>query len=247
MRNRSRQDSIVRLLRRNVSTTIGELAQEVGASRRTIIRDLGALRDQGFVIYSDCGPGGGVQLDPRSVQTASQLSVAEVFALVISVATMRAARSFPFADLADAGLAKIEKALPPDKVKDLRSLLECLHVGQLSPQQDTSDVGPMDPALLPAFEDTFLQHRLLRFDYCDAKGARTTREVEPQAMLILPPIWYLVAWDPSRSDFRHFRMDRITRPEAMPSADFRRRNVPFATDVCPFVDRVSDRSEESIA
>jgi len=247
MRNRSRQNSIVRLLRRNVTTTIAELAQEVGASRRTIIRDLGALRDQGFVIYSDCGPGGGVQLDPRSVQTASQLSVAEVFALVISVATMRAARSFPFADLADAGLAKIEKALPPDKVKDLRSLLECLHVGQLSPQQDTSDVGPMDPALLPAFEDTFLQRRLLRFDYCDAKGARTTREVEPQAMLILPPIWYLVAWDPSRSDFRHFRMDRITRPERMPGADFRRRNVPFAADVCPFVVRVSDRSEESIA
>lgn len=247
MRNRARQDSIVRLLRRNVSTTIGELAQEVGASRRTIIRDLGALRDQGFVIHSDCGPGGGVQLDPRSVQTASQLSVAEVFALVISVATMRTARSFPFTDLADAGLAKIEKALPPDKVKDLRSLLECLHVGNLSPQQDTSDVGPMDPALLPAFEEAFLQRWLLRFGYRDAKGARTTREVEPQAMLILPPIWYLVAWDPSRGGFRHFRMDRIVRPEPVPIADFRRRYVPFAADVCPFMDTVPDRSAESIA
>jgi predicted DNA-binding transcriptional regulator YafY len=247
MRNRSRQDSIVRLLRRNVTTTIAELAQEVGASRRTIMRDLGALRDQGFVIYSESGPGGGVQLDPRSVQTASQLSVAEVFALVISVATMRAARSFPFADLADAGLAKIEKAFPPDKVKDLRSLLECLHVGQLSPQQDTSDVGPMDPALLPTFEDTFLQRRLLRFGYKDAKGALTTREVEPQAMLILPPIWYLVAWDPSRGDFRHFRMDRIIRPESAANGSFRRRHVPFAADVCPFMDSLPERSAESIA
>ncbi|PZU14960.1 MAG: ArsR family transcriptional regulator [Citromicrobium sp.] len=247
MRNRSRQDSIVRLLRRNVSTTVAELAQEVGASRRTVIRDLGALRDQGFVIHSDCGPGGGVQLDPRSVQTASRLSIAEVFALVISVATMRTARAFPFADLADAGLAKIEKALPPDKVKDLRSLLECLHVGSLSPQQDTNDVGPMDLALLPAFEEAFLERRHLRFDYCDAKGARTTREVEPQAMLILPPLWYLVAWDPGRDDFRHFRMDRIISPEPIPNTGFRRRHVPFGVDVCPFMDTVSDLSTESTA
>jgi predicted DNA-binding transcriptional regulator YafY len=232
----TRQDTIVRLLRRNASSTIAELAEEVGASRRTVLRDIGALRDQGFVIESDCGPGGGVRLDPRSVQTASQLSVVEIFALVISVATMRAARAFPFADLADASLAKIEKTLSSDKMKDLRSLLECLHVGQLSSQQDLSDVTPMDPALLPAFEDAFLQRRLIRFDYRDAKGALTTREVEPQAMLILPPLWYLVAWDASRTDFRHFRMDRIIRPEAVPEIVFRKRHVPFAADVCPFTD-----------
>jgi predicted DNA-binding transcriptional regulator YafY len=233
---RSRHDAIVRLLRRNASSTITALAEEVGASRRTILRDISALRDQGFVIHSECGPGGGIQLDPRSVHTASQLSVVEIFALLISVATMRAAQSFPFSDLADAGLAKIEKALTPDKVNDLRSLLECLHVGQLSPLQDISDIGPMDTALLPAFEEAFLQRRLIKFDYRDASGTLTTREVEPQAMLILPPLWYLVAWDAGRTDFRHFRMDRIMKPEAVPATSFRRRHVPFAHDVCPFED-----------
>jgi predicted DNA-binding transcriptional regulator YafY len=235
---RSRHDSIVRILRRSTSSTISELAEEVGASRRTVLRDISALRDQGFVIHSECGLGGGVQLDPRSVQTASQLSVVEIFALLISVATMRAARAFPFSDLADAGLAKIEKALPPDKIKDLRSLIECLHVGQLSPKQDVSDIGSMDSALLPAFEEAFLQRWLIRFDYRDAKGALSTREVEPQAMLILPPLWYLVAWDANRSDFRHFRMDRVMRPESVPATSFRRRHVPFAADVCPFTDLV---------
>jgi predicted DNA-binding transcriptional regulator YafY len=236
MNIRSRHDSIVRLLRRNASATITGLAEEVGASRRTVLRDISALRDQGFVIHSECGPGGGVQLDPRSVQTASQLSVVEIFALLISVTTMRAARTFPFSDLADSGLAKIEKALPSDKVKDLRCLLECLHIGQLSPLQDISDIAPMDSALLPAFEEAFLQRRLIRFDYRDAAGTLTTREVEPQALLILPPLWYLVAWDPSRSDFRHFRMDRIMGPETVPASSFRRRYVPFAADVCPFTD-----------
>ncbi len=230
----SRHDAIVRLLRRNASSTIAELADEVGASRRTVLRDISALRDSGFVIHSESGPGGGVQLDPRSVQTASQLSVVEIFALVISVATTRAGRAFPFSDLADAGLAKIERSLSPDKIRDLRSLLECLHVGQLSPEQDISDIGAMDLALLPAFEAAFLQRRLIRFDYRDAKGVQTTREVEPQAMLILPPLWYLVAWDATRAGFRHFRMDRIIRPEPVPEASFRRRHVPFAADICPY-------------
>lgn len=234
MNIRLRHDAIVRSLRRNGISTINDLAEEVETSRRTILRDIGALRDQGFVIHSEAGRGGGVQLDPQSVQTTARLSVDEVFALLISVAAMRAARSLPFSDIADAGLAKIEKALPSDKIRDLRQFLDCLHVGQLSPQQDISDMGSMDANLLSAFETAFLQRMHLRFRYRDAKGADTDREVEPQAMLILPPLWYLVAWDPARNDFRHFRMDRIRTPELIGGTRFRRRHVPFEDDVCPF-------------
>lgn len=237
MNIRLRHDAIVRTLRRNGTSTVDELADEVSASRRTVLRDISALRDQGFVIHSECGRGGGVQMDPQSVQTTARLSVAEVFALLISVAAMRAAQNLPFSNLADAGLAKIEKALPSDKVRDLRQFLDCLHIGQLSPQQDISDVGPIDPTLLPAFETAFLQQVHLRFQYRDGKGSETRREIEPQAMLILSPLWYLVAWDPIRDDFRHFRMDRISNPELIADAPFRRRYVPFDDDVCPFNDR----------
>lgn len=231
---RLRHDAIVRILRRTGTSTVNDLAAEVGASRRTVLRDIGALRDQGFVIHAESGRGGGLQLDPESVQTTARLTVTEVFALLISVAAMRAARSLPFANLADAGLAKIERTLPADKVRDLRRLLDCLYVGQLSPKQDISNLGGIDPLLLPAFETAFLQRLPLRFHYRDAKGATTIREVEPQALLILPPLWYLVAWDAARDDFRHFRMDRINTPEIVEGTQFRRRHVPFEDDVCPF-------------
>lgn len=236
MNIRLRRDAIVRLLRRNGTSTIEDLAKDVGASKRTVLRDVSALRDEGFVIHSEAGRGGGLQLDPRSVQTAARLSVSEVFALLISVAAMRAAGSLPFSGLADTGLAKIEKSLPSEKVRDLRRLLDCLHVGPLSPQQDLSDLGQMDPALLTVFEAAFLERRLMKFQYRDAKGRQTSREVEPQAMLILPPLWYLVAWDPVRNGFRHFRMDRITEPEHVESLTFRQRRVPFENDVCPYRD-----------
>lgn len=231
---RLRQDSLLRSLRRTGASTIGELAAEVGASRRTILRDIGALRDQGYLIQTEPGRGGGVALEPQSMQATTRLAVVEVFALLISVTAMRMARSLPFADLADAGLAKIERTLPPEKLRDLRRFLDCLYVGQISPQQDLSDLGMMDPALLPAFERAFLDRLFLRFHYRDATGAKSLRCVEPQAMLILPPLWYLVAWDPARNGFRHFRMDRIGLPEALEATRFQRRHVPFDKDVCPY-------------
>ncbi|MBO9448653.1 WYL domain-containing protein [Tropicibacter sp. R16_0] len=234
MNVRTRHDAIMRSLRRNGTATVDDLADEVGVSRRTVLRDISALRDEGFVIHSDVGRGGGLQLDPQSMQTTTRLSVPEVFALLISVAAMRAAGNLPFFDLADAGLAKIERALPSDKVKELRAFLDRLHIGQLSPQQDLSNMGAMDPDLLPVFQSAFLNRHLIRFDYHDAKGQKTERHVEPQAMLILPPLWYLVAWDPNRADFRHFRMDRISAPQSVEDTTFRHRHVPFENDVCPF-------------
>jgi predicted DNA-binding transcriptional regulator YafY len=59
MNIRARHDAIIRSLRRNGMTTVDELAEEVGASRRTILRDIVALRDEGFVIHAEPGRGGG--------------------------------------------------------------------------------------------------------------------------------------------------------------------------------------------
>jgi len=233
MKRSVRQDAIVRILRRTGTTTIAFLSGEVGASRSTILRDLSALRDEGYVIHTEQGRGGGLYLDPGSVQATARLSVAEVFALIIGISSMRAARTLPFSGLADAGLAKIEKALPSDRLRDLRRLLDCLYVGALAPQVDTSNLEEMDPSLLPAFEQSFLDRLCLKFRYRDAKGARTARQVEPQAILILPPLWYLVAWDPARQDFRHFRMDRIERPEVIEGSTFRSRHVAFDDGVQP--------------
>ncbi len=236
MNVRLRHDAIVRSLRRNGTSTVADLAVAVGASRRTVLRDISALRDAGFVIHSEPGRGGGLQLDPQSIHATARLSVAEVFALLISVASMRAVGNLPFVGLADAGLAKIERALPPDKVRDLRRLLDCLYVGQLSPLVDISDLAAMDAKLLTTFETAFLQRQHLGFRYRDANGAVTNRVVEPHALLILPPLWYLVAWDPARDGFRHFRMDRIRTPEVSQGSAFQRRHVAFEEHVRPVRD-----------
>ena len=94
-----RHDMIIRFLRRTGTSTVAALCAEVGASRSTTLRDLSALRDDGHVIIAEQGRGGGLYLDPRSVQTTARLSVPEVFALIIGIASMRAAQALPFASL----------------------------------------------------------------------------------------------------------------------------------------------------
>jgi len=234
MNIRQRHDTIMRTLRRTGTSTVAKLAEEVGVSKRTVLRDISELRDEGFLIHSEPGRGGGLQIASQSVQGSSRLAVVEIFALIISVASMRAAKTLPFSDLADAGLAKIESSLPSDKMRDLRRLLDCLYIGELSPLVNISDMAVMDPLLLSAFEISFLQQQLLSFKYSDAKGVITHRTIEPQAILILPPLWYLVAWDPARNDFRHFRMDRISHPECVKNTTFQRRYVPFDDHVSPY-------------
>ena len=136
-----------------------------------------ASGDEGYVIYSDVGRGGGLQLDPQSMQETAKLSVPEVVALLISVSAMPAAGNLPFSELADAGLVKIEKALPSDKVKNLRAFLDCVHIGQLSPLQDISDMGEMAPDLLSALETAFIQRQFIRFNDHDARAQKTQREI----------------------------------------------------------------------
>ncbi|KYN84668.1 ArsR family transcriptional regulator [Vibrio cidicii] len=234
MNVRVRQDAIIRNLRRNGTLTVAGLSEIVGVSRRTVLRDISTLREEGFVIHSEAGRGGGLRLEAQSVWTSARITVVEVFSLIISVTAMRATGSMPFSCIADAGLAKIEKSLSSDKIKDLRRLLDGLYIGKLASGVDTTNIREIDSNLLPTFEIAFLQRRIIRFKYFDAKGVTTNRKVEPQAILILWPLWYLVAWDPLRNDFRHFRMDRIKLPEIVEGSKFRQRYVPFEDNVSQY-------------
>lgn len=237
---RIRQDMLVRHLRRSGHVSVEELADVAGVSRRTVLRDIADLRGQGFIIEGEAGRGGGLRLDPASVQLNAKLSVDEVFALLISVSVMRAAGTLPFGGLADVGLAKVERALPRDRVRDLREILRRLYVGPPAWARLRESMGEVDPGLLPAFERSFIGLRALRFDYVDRNGSGSSREVEPQALLVRPPVWYVVAFDPAREDFRYFRMDRMRRPQAIEDKRFRRRTVPFEDNVCLLADYVGE-------
>ena len=228
----ARRENLVRLMRRRGHTTVYDLARELSVSRRTVLRDLAAVRDRGFIVHAESGPGGGVSIDPSSVLVATQLGAEEVVALVLSVAMIRAAPWMPFASPAETALAKIEGALPPERVSELRRLLERVLIGDPMHEVPLS-VGRIDPDLLQAFERAFSQSRLLRFDYRDRYGQASHRRVEPHAVLVKAPLWYVVAWDTQKNEPRTFRMDRMTAPVVLDDTSFLPRPFDELTGVCP--------------
>jgi predicted DNA-binding transcriptional regulator YafY len=207
-----RREDLVRHLRRRSNATAEDLAQELGVSVRTVFRDLEAMRSRGFAIDGTVGRGGGVQLDPTTVLLTTQLTTEEVMALLLSVALQRAAPWLPFATRAQEAVAKIERVLPAAGVRELRRMLQRVLIGEPAPAATLATVGRVDPDLLQVFERCFNGGRVMRFAYSDREGRRTRRRVEPHALLVRAPIWYIVGWDSLRDAPRTFRMDRIRSP-----------------------------------
>jgi len=231
MDSSARRDQLIRLLRRRGHTTVQSLAGELSVSRRTVLRDIATLRSRGFVIRSEGGPGGGVELDPDTVYVSSQLKADEVVALALSVAMLRAAPWMPFADLAERALGKIEGALPPRRTRELRRLLARVFVGD--PALGGGFPEPVEDALLGVFERAFTQGYVLTFDYVDRHGACSSRWVEPHGLLVRAPYWYLLCWDRERDAVRTFRMDRVARPALLEGERFTPRSLQLLLEDCP--------------
>jgi predicted DNA-binding transcriptional regulator YafY len=229
MRTMDRRDQLLRLLRRRADWTAAGLAHELGVSRRTVLRDLGALREAGFDLATFSGPGGGVRLNPTSVMITSQLRASEVVALIVSAEIARAANTVPFAAGAEQALVKIEAALPASRADELRTLRERVLVG--GPSRDTRP-ATIDPALVEAFETAFTTARLLAFSYRYQQGRSTERQVEPHGLLVRPPLWYVLAWDTAKNAPRLFRADRISTPAVLGHI-FVPRPSDLVTGVCP--------------
>jgi predicted DNA-binding transcriptional regulator YafY len=231
MNSLERRDSLLRMLRRRGDWTIADLAYELGVSRRTILRDVNHLRERGFDISGMSGPGGGVHLEATSVMITSHLDTDEVVALILSVAVARATTWIPFADGAERALAKIEAALPKQRVGELQRFMQRVLIGDAARGLDSAVPG-IDTTLVATFEKAFTRSRLLSFGYVDRDGRRTRRRVEPHGLLIRAPLWYVIAWDPRRDAPRLFRADRMRRP-SITEETFLPRPHALVTRVCP--------------
>ncbi len=208
---REREERLLRLLRHRARCTVDGLADELGVSRRTILRDLQRLRDRGFGISAMTGPGGGVRLEPTSVMITSQLEGREVVALLLAAAIATASPGIPFLAAADTAIAKIEASLPEARAAELQRFMHRVMID--TPQEPTGAApGSVASDLVDEFEKAFTANRMLEFSYTDRAGHRTKRSVEPHGLLVKWPNWYVIAWDPHRNATRLFRADRITKP-----------------------------------
>jgi predicted DNA-binding transcriptional regulator YafY len=174
------------------------LAAQFGVSRRTIERDLEALRGAGVALYADHGrTGGHHRLDAPST-TVFTLSVAEVTALLVAVAV---AGDMPFADAAISASQRLLHSLPPTtqiSVDHVRARF------RTSKPQVTSG-----NRVRRSVEEAVRRQVVVNLCYRDEHGAETHRAVEAVGFFKGNDDWFLIGWCRLRKAGRIFRLDRI--------------------------------------
>ena len=95
-------------------------------------------------------------------------------------------------------------------------------------------------ARLGQVRDAIAQGRVLRFDYLNGRGEREERAVEPLRVESVDEVWYLRAWDRSRTALRTFRLDRMRAVRADPDA------APLRPDGIELPDRIFQPSKRDL-
>jgi len=183
------------------SVSAAYLAEELGVSRRTIERDLDALRVGGLPLISEPGRRGGQRLHPRAVLPPLNLTERETTAILVALTI---AEGMPFTDAAHSAASKLQRLLPEVTSIATRDLCNRIRINQPA-------LGSVSPKTLHTLEDAVATGSLVRITYTDRSGVRTVRDVEPAGFLCGQDSWYLAAWCRLRDDRRLFRLGCISK------------------------------------
>ena len=193
---------------------VKDLATELDVSARTLMRDLELLRDEGLMIDSDRGRGGGVRLSRGHMAGPIHLNAAEAIDVLISLAVAEITRSPMILGNLRAVRQKLAATFVRADRDKIRSLRRRIFIGNPAPSKLLETYYAERCRDIHAVRLAFFEQRILDLTYRDAEGSETRRNIEPQFLYLSPPVWYLLAWDHLRADVRCFRIDRIVRAAA---------------------------------
>jgi predicted DNA-binding transcriptional regulator YafY len=191
---------LIQILRRYRYPTSGKsLADELGVSLRTLYRDIATLQAQGASIEGEAGVG--YVLRPGFMLPPLMFSEEEIEALVLGSRWVARRTDKKLGLAATNVLAKIASVLP----EDLRHQLEFSGL-LIGPAKTLIERDDEKEALI---REAIRKEHKLKMNYSDVKGNGSERIIWPLALGFFEEVHVVVAWCELRSDFRHFRTDRI--------------------------------------
>jgi predicted DNA-binding transcriptional regulator YafY len=206
-----------------------ELAGRLGVSPRTLRRDVDRLRELGYPVQAQRGADGGYQLAAGAALPPLVVDDEEAVALAVGLQLAAQGAIEGIADSSVRALAKVLTVMPPR----LRRRAEALTAMTVPASWGTAPRDTVDPDVLTVLALACRDSERIRFGYASAAGERTDRLVEPHRVVMLGRRWYLAGYDLGRHDWRSYRLDRVTSPEAT-GARFLPRKLP-AADAATFV------------
>ncbi|MFS0701163.1 helix-turn-helix transcriptional regulator [Cellulomonas sp. 179-A 4D5 NHS] len=224
---------LLSLLQLKPDWTSAELSARLGVSTRTVRADVVRLRSLGYPVDARPGVAGGYRLAAGTAMPPLLLGDDEAVAVAVALG-VAATRRTGVEETSLTALAKLEQVLPARLRRRVQAVREATSaVPGLEPSLDLSVLGAVAAAVRG--------HERLRFGYTKKRGGEGSRHVEPQRLVSWGPLWYLLAWDLDRDDWRVFRVDRMA-PHAPTGARFPPRAISEDDAVELVVGRVSTAS-----
>ncbi len=228
MQRVDRLDLLARVLRDRPGITVGALARDLGVSVRSVFRDIDHLRERGYPIEADRGRGGGLRLHPSWGLGKVLLSSEEALCTLLSLAISEKL-SFPiFSAEVSRARKKIVDAFPTAERKRIAPLRERIFVGRPASAAVRGSYTTPDAAVMRPLQVAFVKEVMVTAEYVKETGESSTRGIEPHAMLINWPAWYLLGFDHLRGEPRMFRFDRFRGARLEETRPFRARASEYA-------------------
>ena len=218
-----RLDLLLRTLRDRPGVTCAELARELGVSERTVFRHLDALRERGYPVEAARGRGGGVRLHPNWGLGRVLLATEEALCALLSLAVSEKLGFPMFAAELPRVRRKLVDAFPAGERRRLGPLRERVFVGAPASAEVRASYRSPPAAVMRPLQAAFVGALAVDVVYANERGERLARRVEPHALLINWPAWYVLGFDHLRGACRTFRCDRFESVAGDPRATFRPR------------------------
>jgi predicted DNA-binding transcriptional regulator YafY len=179
--------TIILLLQTRGKLTAKALAEVLGVSRRTILRDISALSTSGIPVYSEGGHGGGIALIEEYRTSLTGLNKFEVQTLFVANNT-QALREIGLGDAAEQLLLKLLAALPKTQHSTADHIRQRLMIDPTWWWRDTTTPPFWDELQQAVYED-----RLIETTYENYDGEVAGRILAPYSLIYKSSLWYLLA------------------------------------------------------
>src|SRR5512139_2082232 len=193
--------TLILLLQTRGKMTAKALAEELGVSRRTILRDINALSISGIPVYSEGGHGGGIALIEKYRTSLTGLNKFEVQTLFVANNT-QALREVGLGDAAEQLLLKLLAALPKTQHSTADHIRQRLMIDPTWWWHDTTTSPFWNELQQAVYED-----RLIETTYENFDSEVSERVLAPYSLIYKSSVWYLLA--EHEGELRTYRVDRF--------------------------------------
>lgn len=226
-----RLTGILLLLQRRPRTA-DEIARRFEVSRRTIVRDMWALREIGVPIFAQDGAKGGYSLPTDYRLAPLPLTPREMFLLLLALDAMESHTDMPFARERTTLRGKLHTLLPDVELATVERWLRATSIAIPRRQQR----APLLEALIEATGRPG-QERWLRITYQSARR-RTFCTIYPRQVYAQEGYWYCHAHVHETAEERTYRVDRFVALEPADNADLPDAPppaTPYGDDAHPLI------------